>query len=118
MGNYRDVLREVGGSDNVILFCLLTKHSQFNSLSAYSPMMAEMLSYLESKSSEFVWKEHKQVQFADENFAREIMQLFSIGLIKLNIDGTARLDSTGKPIATYNNDDITEYARVWTGFRR
>jgi uncharacterized protein (DUF1800 family) len=83
---------------------------------AYSPMMGEMLSYLRSKATEFVWKEYGQVQFADENFAREIMQLFSIGLIKLNIDGTPKLDSDGDTIATYNNDDITEYARVWTGF--
>lgn len=85
---------------------------------AYSPMMAEMLSYLGSRSQEYIWKEYKKIQFADENFAREIMQLFSIGLIKLNMDGTAQLDSNGNTISTYNNDDITEYARVWTGFRR
>jgi hypothetical protein len=84
---------------------------------AFSPLMAQMLSYLESKSSEFVWKHQKDIQFADENFAREIMQLFSIGLVKLNVDGTPKLDSRGETIATYNNDDITEYARLWTGFR-
>ncbi len=44
------------------------------------------------------------------------MQLFSIGLEKLNGDGTSKKDSSGKRIRTYNNDDITEYARLWTGF--
>ena len=46
------------------------------------------------------------------------MQLFSIGLVKLNDDGTPALDSSGNTIGTYNNDEIQEYARVWTGFRR
>ena len=87
--------------------------------SAYSPMMAEMLSYLESKSSEYIWKQQKEIQFADENFAREIMQLFTIGLYKLNINGTTTSNPiNGDTIPTYSNDDITEYARVWTGFRR
>ena len=54
----------------------------------------------------------------DENFAREIMQLFSIGLFELNQDGTRRLDSDGNPIPTYDNDDITQLARVFTGLRR
>ena len=53
--------------------------------------------------------------FPDENFAREIMQLFSIGLWQLNPDGTRQLDGQGQPIPTYNNGDITELARVFTG---
>ncbi len=53
--------------------------------------------------------------FPDENFAREIMQLFSIGLWQLNADGTRKLDAQGQPISTYNNADITELARVFTG---
>ncbi len=44
------------------------------------------------------------------------MQLFSIGLEKLNADGTSKRDSNGKKIKTYSNDDIMEYARLWTGF--
>ena len=56
--------------------------------------------------------------YADENYAREIMQLFSIGLYVLNNDGTRKLDSTGNPIPTYTNDDITQYARLWTGFQQ
>jgi uncharacterized protein (DUF1800 family) len=53
--------------------------------------------------------------FPDENFAREIMQLFSIGLWQLNPDGTRQLNPQGQPIPTYNNSDITELARVFTG---
>ncbi len=51
----------------------------------------------------------------DENYAREIMQLFSIGLYELNNDGTQVLDGNGDPIPTYNNDDIKELAQVFTG---
>ncbi len=54
--------------------------------------------------------------YPDENFAREIMQLFSIGLWQLNDDGTQKLDGSGNPIATYDNDDVVVFARVWTGF--
>jgi len=46
------------------------------------------------------------------------MQLFSIGLYKLNNDGTLELDSEGNPTLTYTNKDITEYAKVYTGFYR
>ncbi len=52
----------------------------------------------------------------DENFARELMQLFSIGLVELNIDGTPKLDAQGNAISTYDNADITNYARIFTGW--
>ena len=52
----------------------------------------------------------------DENYAREVMQLFTIGLYQLNIDGTLKLDATGKPIETYDNTDIQGLARVFTGW--
>ena len=53
---------------------------------------------------------------ADENFAREIMQLFSIGLVMLNADGSEQLDKMGQTIATYNIDHIKELAKVFTGW--
>lgn len=53
--------------------------------------------------------------FPDENYAREVMQLFSIGLWELTQDGTRRLDTNGLPIPTYDNSHITEFARVFTG---
>ncbi|GEP44642.1 DUF1800 family protein [Brevifollis gellanilyticus] len=52
----------------------------------------------------------------DENYAREIMQLFSIGLVLRHPDGSLQLSSEGLPIATYDNNDIMELARVFTGF--
>ncbi len=93
-GNYKDVLREV----------------------SYSPMMAQMLTYMESQSQEYIFTTKRRIQYADENYAREIMQLFSIGMIKLNMDGTPALDDDGNEVLTYTNDEIEEYARAWTGF--
>jgi uncharacterized protein (DUF1800 family) len=52
----------------------------------------------------------------DENYAREVMQLFTIGLLELNPDGTPRLDSNNRPIETYGQSDITNLARVFTGY--
>jgi uncharacterized protein (DUF1800 family) len=52
----------------------------------------------------------------DENYAREVMQLFTIGLYELNPDGTNRLDTNGNPIETYGQSDITNLARVFTGY--
>lgn len=53
----------------------------------------------------------------DENYAREIMQLFSIGLVHRHLDGSLKLDgATGSLLPTYTNDDITNLARVFTGW--
>ena len=52
----------------------------------------------------------------DENYAREIMQLMSIGLVELNLDGTPKLDGNGKPIDSYTMSDVTNLARVFTGY--
>lgn len=51
----------------------------------------------------------------DENYARELLQLFSIGLHQLNMDGTLKTNG-GRPIETYTQDDITGLARVFTGY--
>ena len=52
----------------------------------------------------------------DENYAREVMQLFTIGLRQLNLDGTEKVDGAGKQIDTYTQDDVTNLARVFTGW--
>ena len=52
----------------------------------------------------------------DENYAREVMQLMSIGLVELNIDGTPKKDGSGKPIDSYTMNDVTHLARVFTGY--
>lgn len=52
----------------------------------------------------------------DENFAREVMQLMTIGLYQLNQDGTVRTDPSGRPLPTYAAEDISGLARVFTGY--
>lgn len=52
----------------------------------------------------------------DENYAREVMQLMTIGLYQLNQDGTVRTDASGRPLATYTADDISGLAKVFTGY--
>ncbi len=52
----------------------------------------------------------------DENYAREVMQLFTIGLYQLNGDGTPKAGANGQPTETYTNDDVTNLARVFTGY--
>ena len=52
----------------------------------------------------------------DENYAREVLQLFSIGLVELNQDGTPRLSASGQPIESYNPAMIAGLAKVFTGW--
>ena len=52
----------------------------------------------------------------NENYAREILQLFSIGLSQLNPDGTPQVDGNGVPIPTYTQDTIIGFAHVFTGW--
>jgi uncharacterized protein (DUF1800 family) len=75
----------------------------------YSPMMGVYLSHLKNQ-------ERTGSISPDENYAREIMQLFSIGLVQRHLDGSLKLDpDTALPIPTYDQGDITELARVMTG---
>ena len=76
-----------------------------------SPMMGMYLSALRNAKADPVTG-----QTPDENFAREIMQLFTIGLSQLNPDGTLMLDANGLPVATYDQTTITEMAKVFTGW--
>ena len=78
----------------------------------YHPMMGIYLSHLRNRA-EYV--SGGVTISPDENYAREIMQLFSIGLVLRHPDGSLVLDSGGLPVATYDNTDITELARVMTG---
>ncbi|BAO45403.1 DUF1800 domain-containing protein [Thiolapillus brandeum] len=76
----------------------------------YHPTMGKYLSYLGNAKAGTSPGSHP-----DENYAREVMQLFTIGLYELNPDGSRKLDAHGKPIATYSQDDVREMARVFTG---
>jgi len=88
-GNYRDLLYNVGTH----------------------PCMGVYLSHLQNEKGD-----PEAGTFADENFAREIMQLFSIGLWELNPDGTRKVDDQNQNIPTYDNTTIANMARVMTGF--
>ncbi len=72
------------------------------------PMMGLYLSHLRNQ------KESGN-RVPDQNYAREVMQLFTIGLYELNPDGTQKLVN-GQPDETYTNDDIVGLSRVFTGF--
>ena len=53
----------------------------------------------------------------NENYARELMQLFALGVVKLNPDGTTIRDAKGKPIETYDQEDVEAMAKALTGWR-
>ncbi|OGB00482.1 MAG: hypothetical protein A3E25_14795 [Burkholderiales bacterium RIFCSPHIGHO2_12_FULL_69_20] len=78
---------------------------------ALSPAMGIYLSHLRNRKEDTATG-----RMPDENFAREIMQLFSIGLHELNTDGSPRLDANGNPIETYTNADVMALAKVFTGW--
>lgn len=88
-GNFRDMIDEV----------------------AYHATMGVFLSHLENAKADGQGSE------ADENFARELMQLFTIGLYELNNDGSLKLDECGNAIPTYNINDVQEMAKIFTGLQ-
>ncbi len=55
-------------------------------------------------------------QHANENYARELMQLFTLGLSQLNPDGTAQVDGSGNPVPTYSQNDVMALGRSLTGW--
>lgn len=78
---------------------------------ALSPAMGIYLSHMRNR------KEDTAIgRMPDENFGREIMQLFSIGLYDLNNDGTLKRDANGNPIETYTTGDVMAMAKVFTGW--
>ncbi|MBK7260376.1 MAG: DUF1800 family protein [Rubrivivax sp.] len=89
LGNYRQLLESV----------------------SLHPMMGLYLSHLRNQKANA-----RTGRVPDENYGREVMQLFSIGLVQLNADGSPRLDANGRPIDSYGPADISGMARVFTGF--
>ena len=69
--------------------------------------------YLNTRGNQ---KEDNRGRLPDENYAREVMQLFTIGLYELNADGSVKTDATGKKIESYDSDDVSQLARVFTGY--
>ncbi len=88
-GNFRDLLEDV----------------------TYHPAMGVYLTHMNNPKSDPLY-----FRFPDENYAREIMQLFTIGLYELNLDGTRQTDVDGNFIPTYDNVAIQEFSKVFTGF--
>jgi uncharacterized protein (DUF1800 family) len=78
---------------------------------SHSPEMGAYLTFFRNDKPNAASGVH-----ADENYARELMQLFTIGLWRLNPDGSRQLDSSGNPISTYVQADVTALARVFTGW--
>ena len=76
-----------------------------------SPMMGQ---YLDMANNERL--DPRRGVPPNENYAREVLQLFSVGLVRLNIDGTPRRGADGRPLATYGPDEIREFARAFTGW--
>lgn len=88
-GNYRDLLADV----------------------TLNPAMGVYLSMLGNIRPDIV----RNIR-PDENYARELLQLFSIGLVELNADGSVRLDAQGQPIATFDQAVVEGFAHVFTGW--
>jgi len=74
-----------------------------------SPAMGAYLNMLNSRKP-------GNGQIANENYARELMQLFSIGLFVLNQDGTPQLDGSGNMVPTYTQAQVQAFARAFTGW--
>jgi len=100
LASYYDILFEGAFGNYRDLLSTITLH----------PAMGVYLSHMQNRKADPTLGTSP-----DENFAREIMQLFTIGLEVLNMNGTPKLDAHGYKEATYDNDDITELAKVFTG---
>ncbi len=88
-GNYRDLLIDI----------------------SHSPAMSIYLTYNGSKKHDEVKNNQP-----DENYARELMQLFSLGLYELKLTGKVKTDENGKAIPTYTQEDVQELSKVFTGW--
>ena len=83
---------------------------------SYNPKMGEQFGYVMSTSTRYRHDRGGDIVYPDENYAREIMQLYTIGLHVLNDDGTEARDAFGRVVQTYTNRDILSNARIWSGF--
>jgi uncharacterized protein (DUF1800 family) len=89
LGNFRDLLKDV----------------------TLSPAMGVYLSMLGNQKPDAA----RNIR-PDENYAREVMQLFTIGLVQLNLDGTPKVDAQGIGLPTYDQSVIEGFANVFTGW--
>ncbi len=97
-GNYRDLLEKV--TKNSVMAYYLTLNLNAPAGTQVGPIGHPASFFVSSP---------------DENYAREVLQLFSIGLVELNIDGTPKVEN-GESIASYTQETIENFARVFTGW--
>ncbi|MDR7269526.1 uncharacterized protein (DUF1800 family) [Pelomonas saccharophila] len=88
-GNFRDVLKEVTLSPAMGRFLNMANNDKPNPAKGIEP---------------------------NENYAREVLQLFSIGLFQLNPDGSVQLDAKGQPVPSYDQETVEGFAHVFTGW--
>ena len=109
-GTVGDNPRAVAGYLDMLADKGLSNYRQLLESVAKHPMMASYLTAIRNQKAD-----PKTGRVPDENFAREVMQLMSIGLYELNVDGSQK-QAGGQPIPTYGQSDISGMARVFTGW--
>jgi len=112
LAEYDDMLaRDVGGWTDANGVAHAPTFSNLIYDVTLSPAMSKMLTYLRNQKGD-----SSKGTSPDENYAREVMQLFTIGLVLLNPDGSQKLDTNGQPIPTYPQAAVSAYARIFTGW--
>jgi uncharacterized protein (DUF1800 family) len=106
--------KNVNGEELIPWVRLLSKHAfgNYRSLLREATLSPTMGKYLDLANS----LKATASTSPNENYARELMQLFSIGLRDLNQDGSLKLDAQGQPIPTYDQQTLREVARALTGW--
>ncbi len=101
MSSYMDLLNRSAFGNYRLLLKDVTLH----------PAMGYFLNMIESEKDNAARGIHP-----NENYPREVLQLFSIGLVQLNIDGTAKLGGDGKPIPTFGEAEVLGFAKAFSGW--
>ncbi len=85
-----------------------------NAFGNYRTLLAEVT--LNPAMGEYLNMNQSTAGNPNENYAREVLQLFSLGVNRLNADGTPVLDSSGNPVPTYTQTTVNEFTRAFTGW--
>eukprot|EP00804_Cyclotella_cryptica_P019736 CCRYP_009662-RD/>CCRYP_009662-RD protein AED:0.10 eAED:0.10 QI:0/0.90/0.86/1/0.90/0.86/23/166/2685 len=105
----------IGVYDNFVTSCFSTYREVMKKVS-FNQEMSEQLTFATNKAVATDWHRSRKLAWPDENYARENLQLHSIGLLKLNDDGTPVLDRFEKRVANYEQKHIFSAAKIWTSF--